>query len=319
MANAVPSRLGLNTPNGVAGSDNNELFLKLWSGEVLTTFNANTVMKERTRTRKITNGKSYQFPAIGKIDAEYHTAGSEITGSSVDHSEVVITIDDLLISHSFISNIDEAKNHYSVRSEYSKQMGQALAQTFDRNVLSLAAANVLTPPTKTLADMDTSEAVSLGGVTTSTALLAAFYTAAEKLDGKNVASEGRFAIVPPAIYYKIVQDDKILNRDFSGGNGDYSDGKVLRVAGIEIVKSNNMAINHTTTGTGVPNLAKYDVDASGLNALILTPQAIGCVQLMDVASEAEYDIRRQGTLMVSKMAVGHGILRPECMIGITAA
>jgi len=53
--------------------------------------------------------------------------------------------------------------------------------------------------------------------------------------------------------------------------------------------------------------------------LILTPQAIGCVQLMDVASEAEYDIRRQGTLMVSKMAVGHGILRPECMIGITAA
>ena len=198
-------------------------------------------------------------------------------------------------------------------------MGQALAQTYDRNVLSLAAANVLTPPTKLLADMDTSEAVSLGGVTTSTALLAAFYTAAEKLDAKNVDSEGRYAIVPPSIYYKLVQDDKILNRDFVQGNGDYSDGKVLRVAGIEIVKSNNMAIDHTATGTGVPNLAKYDVDASGLNALILTPQAIGCVQLMDVASEAEYDIRRQGTLMVSKMAVGHGILRPECMIGITAA
>lgn len=318
MANANPSRLGLATNNGVAGSDNDELFLKLWSGEVLSTFNANTVMKERVRTRKITNGKSYQFPAIGKIDAEYHTAGTEITGDKVDHAEVVITIDDLLISSAFIANIDEAKNHYSVRAEYSKQMGQALAQTFDRNVLSLAAKNVLTPPTKLLSDMDTSEAVSLGGVTTSAALISAFYTAAEKLDGKNVSENDRYAIVPPAIYYKLVQDDKILNRDFSGGNGDYSDGKVLRVAGIEIVKSNNMAINHTLTSR-VPNLAKYDVDATDLNALILTPQAIGCVQLMDVASEAEYDIRRQGTLMVSKMATGHGILRPECMIGITAS
>jgi hypothetical protein len=33
----------------------------------------------------------------------------------------------------------------------------------------------------------------------------------------------------------------------------------------------------------------------------------------------EYDIRRQGTLMVSKMAVGHGVLRPECIYEIRKA
>ena len=27
--------------------------------------------------------------------------------------------------------------------------------------------------------------------------------------------------------------------------------------------------------------------------------------------ESEYDLRRQGSLMVAKMALGHGILRPE--------
>ena len=32
--------------------------------------------------------------------------------------------------------------------------------------------------------------------------------------------------------------------------------------------------------------------------------------------ESEYDIRRQGSLMVAKMALGHGILRPESAISI---
>lgn len=315
MANATPSRLG--QANLSAATD--ALFLKVFSGEVLASFNTKTVMKERTRTRKISSGKSAQFPAIGKIGAEYHVAGTEITGNTVEHGEKVITIDDLLISHSFIANIDEAKNHYEVRAEYSLQMGDALAQTYDRNVLSMAANAALSADTGAVADMGDAEAIAVGTSPTTTDLISAFYSAAEKLDVKNIAEAGRFAVVPPSVYYALVQDDKILNRDFNAGNGDYSDGKVLRIAGMEIVKSNNLAIDHTATGTRVPNLAKYDVDATTLKALILTPEALGTVQLLDVASESEYDIRRQGTLMVSKMACGHGVLRPEGIIGINAA
>jgi hypothetical protein len=40
---------------------------------------------------------------------------------------------------------------------------------------------------------------------------------------------------------------------------------------------------------------------------------------MELASESEYDIRRQGTLMVSKMACGHGAVRPEGIRTLTAA
>ena len=33
----------------------------------------------------------------------------------------------------------------------------------------------------------------------------------------------------------------------------------------------------------------------------------------------EYDVRRQGTLMVAKYAMGHGVLRPEAAIVINEA
>jgi len=320
MANATVSRLGL-VENTGTGYD--ALFLKVFSGEVMASFNANTVMKERVRVRNISSGKSAQFPAIGKSAASYHTPGNEIVGTAIKHNEKVITIDDLLISHAFIANIDEAKNHYDVRSEYSTQLGQALAQTYDRNLLSMAVKDSATPPTA-IADQGTSEqilqsaALNMGTAADVTTLVGQIYTAAQKLDEKNVPKEDRFVFITPAAYYGIVQNDKIVNRDFGGSNGVYSDGTVINVAGMQVVMSNNLAVDHTSATTDTAG-NKYGVDASSYLAVVMQKGALGTVELLSIASEAEYDIRRQGTLMISKMAVGHGTLRPECMIAIKNA
>ena len=317
MSNANPSRLG---QAGLTGATD-ALFLKVFSGEVMSTFNALTVMKEKTRIRAINNGKSAQFPAIGKTVAEYHTAGAEILGNNIEHGEKVITIDDLLIANTFIANIDEAKNHYDVRSEYSKQMGQALAQTYDRNLLSMAIKAARDPSGlgAGVAGQGNAASENLGSTTPATAdIVTAMYDAAATLDAANVPETDRYVIVNPATYYALVQNDKLINRDF-GQNGSYSDGTIMRVAGMQIVKSNNLAVNHTTA-TAYPDFnSKYAVDATDTTALVIQQQALGTVQLMDMATEMEYDIRRQGTLAVSKMAVGHGVLRPECIIELRAA
>lgn len=317
MTNANPSRLGQAALTGATDA----LFLKVFSGEVMSTFNANTVMKEKTRIRSINNGKSAQFPAIGKTVAEYHTAGAEILGNNIEHGEKVITIDDMLIANTFIASIDEAKNHYDVRAEYSKQMGQALAQTYDRNLLSMAVKAARDPLGlgAGVAGQGSATSENLGTITPSTAqIVSAMYDAAATLDTRNVPETERFVIVSPAVYYDLVQNDKLINRDF-GQNGSYSDGTIMRVAGMQIVKSNNLAVDHTTA-TGYPDFnAKYAENATDTSALVIQKQALGTVQLMDMATEMEYDIRRQGTLAVSKMAVGHGVLRPECIIELRAA
>lgn len=316
MSNANPSRVG---QSGLAGATD-ALFLKVFSGEVMSTFNSQTVMKEKTRIRSINNGKSAQFPAIAKTVAEYHTAGAEILGNNIEHAEKVITIDDLLIANTFISRIDEAKNHYDVRAEYSKQMGQALAQTYDRNLLSMAVKAARDPSGLGAGVAGQGSAASEGlGVTPTTAqLVTGIYDAAASLDTANVPEDERFVIVSPTTYYALVQEDKLINRDF-GANGSYSDGTVMRVAGMQIIKSNNLAVNHTTAAAYPDYASKYAVDGTDVKALIIQKQALGTVQLMDMATEMEYDIRRQGTLAVSKIAVGHGVLRPECIIELRAA
>ena len=58
-----------------------------------------------------------------------------IDGQSIKHSEKVIDIDGLLIAPVFIASIDEAMNHYEVRSIYTNEQGIALADQYDREVL----------------------------------------------------------------------------------------------------------------------------------------------------------------------------------------
>lgn len=54
MADATPTRIGQ-----IAGAgDTRALFLKLFSGEVLTVYDAECVMKNHVRSRTITGGKS---------------------------------------------------------------------------------------------------------------------------------------------------------------------------------------------------------------------------------------------------------------------
>jgi hypothetical protein len=317
MANATPSRLGQVNTSG----DAKALFLKVFAGEVLTAFEESTVTAGRFAERTIAAGKSAQFPILGKIAAEYHTPGAEINGLAVPANEVVITIDDLLISHAFLSNIDEAMNHYDVRAPYSTEIGRALAYAKDKQLLQLAilAARGTAPVTGEAGGGSVTAATMLTD-TTGEALVASLFSAAQKLDEKNIAADGRTAFLAPNAYYLLAQNTKIMNKDW-GGAGVYSDGKVLRVAGIEIVKTNHAPFGQTiangTVEAGTGN--KYAGVFTNTVGVVATKEAAGTVKLMDLAMESEYDIRRQGTLMLAKYAMGHGVLRPSCAIELKTA
>ena len=58
MANATTSFLGKANNSG----DDNALFLKVWSGEVLSSFQQENKLLDTTTVRTISQGKSAQFP-----------------------------------------------------------------------------------------------------------------------------------------------------------------------------------------------------------------------------------------------------------------
>ena len=308
MANATVSNLGQVN----AGGATDALFLKVYAGEVLTAFEKATVALQRTSVRTIANGKSAQFPATGRTTAAYHTPGAEVVGSQLSHNEQVIAIDALLISSAFIADIDEAMNHYDVRSIYSKECGLALAYQMDANILQMGvlAARATNPITGLPGG---SSLINANYKTDSTTLAGGLYLAAQTFDENAIPEADRTCYLRPAQYYLLAQNTTAINQLF-GGNGSYADGTVVSIAGIDLVKSLQLPITNVNTG-----LSKYQVNASTTAGLIMNKQAVGTVKLMDLSMQSAYDIRRQGTLMLARYAVGHGILRPDCAVELKTA
>ena len=329
MADAFPSRLGQADLTGGSYANDNALFLKVFSGEVLTAFAQQTVMMPRHMVRTISSGKSAQFPVIGRTSANYHTPGAEITGDQIAHNEKIITIDDLLLASVFISNIDEAKNHYDVRSIYSTEMGIALANQMDKHVMQqyIIGANVATPSVSTETDMvgtiidrtdaglGTPSSDSVLGQGNAANLVKGLFAAAEALDEKNVPEEGRFVIVKPQEYYALANYNDVVGADYAMRNrGGRETGRVMMLAGMEVIKSNNLPTTDlSASGSPIEGDAeqRHSVNATSTAAIVGHPSGVGTVKLLDLSTEMEYQINRQGTLAVAKYAVGHGVLRPE--------
>lgn len=317
------SRLGLvNNAGGGSWAGDNALFLQVWAGEVLTAFRKATIFEPLHTVRTIASGKSASFPIIGLNSAAYHTPGTMLTGSQMKHAEAVIKIDDKLVSNVFVADIDEAKNHYDVRAQYSTEMGNALAYRFDANIAAIIAKAARTAtnfntdlPGGTRIKIVAASKTAITGAQLATALFAA----AQKMDENNLPDMDRYCVLAPAEYYKLVQTTDVINRDW-GGAGAYADGTVLKVAGITILKSNQLPTTNRSAVTGEQN--DYSANYTDSVALAFNKQAAGTVKLMDLKMEqtgSDVHALWQGTFMVASMALGSNILRPDCSVEIYTA
>tara|TARA_B100001248_G_scaffold13468_1_gene8857 strand:- start:13956 stop:15131 length:1176 start_codon:yes stop_codon:yes gene_type:complete len=234
-------------------TNNRDLYLKLFSGEMFTGFQRETIARDLVMKRTLTNGKSLQFIYTGRTSAEYHTPGNSILGNTDGTppvAEKTITVDDLLISSAFVYELDETLAHYELRGEISKKIGYALAQKYDRLIFRAIAkgARQASPISKTgfIEPGGTQIRVGAGSnaddALDDTELVKAFYEAAAALDEKGVSDDGRVAVLNPRQYYELIKgagSNGLINRDVQGtalqsGNG------VIEIAGIQIYKSMNV-------------------------------------------------------------------------------
>lgn len=303
----------------LAGSDT-ALLLKMYSGEVMATFDEKQIFGQYVRTKNVGAGRSHQFPAIGQAEAAYHVRGEDILDpangylNEIESAERTIQVDKPLISSVFVDNWDEKLTHYEFRSEYAKQAGQALANKMDRTiaqVIALAARSGATL-TSTQDPAKAGKVITSTGVTTSPSLMIdAMVEAATNFAEKDVPMDDVIFCVKPAMYFALQKQGDLLNVDFgNGGNGSQAGGTLVKGYGFRIMWSNHLPTGTIAAADG--ELNTYSGDFTKTQALAWNRGAVGTVVRQGIVTETERSVRHQGDLLVSKYMTGHGILRPEC-------
>ena len=334
------SRAGVIKNDSGSWAKDNALFLKVFSGEVITAFNRECVFGQLCQSRTIQSGKSAQFPVTGRFKAAYHEPGKMITGQGqLEQNEVVIKVDDLLIADAVLYDLDDAKNHYDIRSIYSTELGRAMARAYDKRIARVItlAARISTAdlqadkPTGLSPDQQARIGTRIDvnkATPTADDLVATVFSAAEALDKKDVPQDSRYLVCDPASYYTLIQSSRAVNFDFNqqGVNGSYKEGQIAKLAGFNILSSNHIAQGNVTAPTGEQgytfngtDTTLSSVDMSKTKMLAFQKSAVGVVKLRDLSmqmSGSDYNIMYQSTMMVAKQAYGSGPLRPEACVEI---
>lgn len=339
------------TTDGSFAQDNAN-FLEVAAGEVQVAYEESQIMRDLHIMRTITEGKTARFPVMGQGFANYHTVGTNLFDENNDdvinspagqvgeikHAEQLISIDDVLISSVFVPEIDEFKSHHEYRSLYTEELGRQLAYEFDKATLRtvVAASRSTNPLSERPAGGSVTDADFL---TNGASAVDTIFDLAASMDAAYIPKSGRCIIVSPGVYYNLVKQTDLVNKDItSGGNGDFAKAMVHECAGIKIYMSQHFSDLigvDESAGGGTPTPggsathvandvfgasgAGYGGDFSNTAAVAFHKSAIGTVKLMDLTMESEYIIERQGTFMLAKYAMGHGILRPECAFEIVIA
>jgi hypothetical protein len=285
MSDANVSHLG--QVQGAGALD--ALWLKVFAGEVLTAFEIMVKLRGKVRTRSIKGAKQATFPATFRTTARIHTPGTEILGNIVQANEQVISLDDLVITDTFVAQIEELKNYYDVRAAYANEHGREQALYYDRviaNSLVVSARNTTElfvgdgagglvidqPNVSASADFTSSGSDLISGIN----------LAKQTLDQKAVPVETMpvYCVLKPAQWYLIANSDHNINRLYNGNNDQSSINRqsLKTVSDIEIIKSiaplfgyNVSVYNASTNATGIVSSADPTVIGTTSPAAALLP------------------------------------------------
>lgn len=320
---------GISNPGQkLSADDRDALFMKVFSGEVLTAFARNTVMMSRHQVRTIDHGKSASFAVMGRTRAKYLAPGDSLDDQrkKMEHNERVIAIDGLLTADCLITDIDDAMNHYDVRVEYSRQLGEALAMAADCaviNELANEAANDATFKDGNIPDNGEGADKVLGtgkafnfvtgldisqDATYGNKILEGLLTARAQMTKNYVPMGDRYCLLTPEGYSAVM---KALMPDSANYHAlfDPNTGKLQTICGFEVIEVPHL-LNDGVDGKHALNTK---VKTAGLQGIVFHRSAVGTVKLKDLAMERARRAEYQADQIIAKYAMGHGGLRPEAV------
>lgn len=309
---------GISNPGQkLSAGERDALFMKVFSGEVLTAFARNTVMMSRHQVRTIDHGRSASFAVMGRTRAKYLAPGNSLDDQrkKFEHTEKVIAIDGLLTADCLITDIDDAMNHYDVRVEYSRQLGEALAQSADCAVINELANMAAKDATVKENIPDKGTGVDKVKGTGKAFEFATGIAISQSADYGNKIIEGllaaraaftknyvpmgdRYCLLTPEGYSALI---KALMPDSANYQAlfDPNSGKLQTICGFEVIEVPHL-LNEGVDGKHTLS-EKYTV--AGLQGIVFHRSAVGTVKLKDLAMERARRAEYQADQIIAKYAI----------------
>ena len=312
----VPSRLGQNNQSG----DTRALFQNKALTDIIEMFKLTSLGSNLITKKTIDSGKSASFPVVGTASAEYLPAGDSLDGKKINHSERIIQIDDLMVAHAYIFDLDKAMAHYDSKAHYIKQLGMSLAKRYEEDLFRtlVQAASIRTSIQMTNAGLtaftdqkfNTVELIATADKNKGLSVYQAIVNAgAQWYSNENIGEP--VVVLQPQQYSALLVNPASTGTTWADDSASQS-GKVPMINGYKVYQTPYLTKGVVTAGGSIK--AKYAGNYTGTLGVLFSPEAVAVLELIGISNEMSREHVVKSDLMSADMAVGFGVLNPAAAV-----
>lgn len=302
-----------------------DLLIDQYGGTVESQFARKSIMRQYVSIRSVRGTDTVVNNRVGRTTLKKLTPGVRPPAESTPFGKVILTVDTVILARDNQALLNEFQTHFDVRAELAKDHGKEIAKFFDQAFVimaikgSLASAPVLgngDPNKQSIGAGKNRTLAAVGDENDPDKLAIAITDILVEMEEEDVPVEEIVVFVRPTAYATLWNHDKLLNRDFSPENGDFSAATISTIAGARIVKTTHIPqteiVNHFLSNERNDNA--YDV--SGIQAtavaVLLHPKSLLAGETIPLSSDVWFNKEEKQWFIDSWLAFGVTVNRPDC-------
>jgi hypothetical protein len=295
------------------------LHIEEYGGEVEGTLERMSIMRQFVNIKSVTGTDTITNDRIGNATLQAVVPGVAPTPTVTEFSNVNVVVDTIVLARNNVALLDDFQAHFAVRAELGKEHGKTIAKFFDEAFLIQAIKTALHDGTGLPAGWTGGIKVQLAAIgdeDDADKFQRGIEDVCQAMEEADQDLEGAVIFVRPAQYYTLLRNEKLINSDYSTGNGDFAKGDVLRSCGLPLFKTNNIPsapiTNHFLSNPRNGNA--YDIilgDETNVVAIVMLPKALLAGETIPLTSKVFYDDRELTWYIDSYLAFGVTTNRPD--------
>lgn len=294
-------------------------FIEQYGGAVDTQFAKSSMMRNLFNVMPVLGTDTKIIRRVGRTTLSTITPGVRPAASKTNFGRTGVTVDTVVLARDNRSLLNELQVDFNARAELGRDHGRELGKFFDEAFLiqGIKGAALSAPA-------GLNGAIGAGKVETLAApgdendpdlLYKKIETVLVRMQEEDIDTEECVIFVRPTQYAVLTNNDKLVDRDFSDGNGNFALGKVRTAFGSPILPTARIP-QAAITGHKLSNQDNgmaYDLTAAEAKvaAVILHPWSLLAGETIPLTSDVFYSDVEKQWFIDSMMAFAVSNRRPD--------
>jgi hypothetical protein len=297
------------------------LLLEEYGGEVESQFAKASMMRNFVRVRPVRGTDTISNNRTGRTELTALVPGVRPDANSTGFGKVSLTVDTVILARDNRSMLNEFQTHFDARMELAKDHGKEIGKFFDEAFIIQAikgshqAAPSFTGANSAFGAGKAVELAQAGDEDDPDLLAAAIIDIIVQMEEEDIPVDELIVFVRPEKFQVLLNNDKLMSRDFAAGNGDYAKGIIHEINGARIEKTARIPqaaiVAHKLSNAGNGNAYNLTAEEADAVAVILHPKSLLAGETIPLTSDIWFNKEEKQWFIDSFLAFGVTVNRPD--------